>query len=132
MPPARAKVCAGGAVSVTSRASIAGYHTEKSEPRQGFFVYLLSVRRLLLTWSRVLCMYRDMTNTTTTTKHTHPVVFGRRVADCPRCAELNAGAAPVRWAGSRNAQFEAQRIAAIAAHDCTRSKCGPVCTAFDW
>jgi hypothetical protein len=43
-----------------------------------------------------------MSNTLTrTTKHTHPVVFGRREADCPRCDELNAGAEPIRWHRSR-------------------------------
>lgn len=65
-----------------------------------------------------------------TTKHTHPVVFGRREAGCPRCAELSAGAAPVRW--STRHDEEQRRIEAIRRHDCTASKCGPVCTAFDW
>lgn len=31
------------------------------------------------------------------TKHTHPMVFGRLEAGCPRCAELAAGAPPIRW-----------------------------------
>jgi hypothetical protein len=65
-----------------------------------------------------------------TTKHTHPVVFGRRVAGCPRCAELDEGAAPVRWAGT-DRHMEAARLAEIRAHDCRRSGCGPVCVAFD-
>jgi len=32
-----------------------------------------------------------------TTRHTHAVVFGRREAGCPRCAELSAGAPVRRW-----------------------------------
>lgn len=32
-----------------------------------------------------------------TTKHTHPVVFGRKVTGCPRCIELANGAAPLQW-----------------------------------
>ena len=67
-----------------------------------------------------------------TTKHTHPVIFGRKVADCPRCAELSAGAAPVRWNISYRREQEARRIADIRNHDCKRSGCGSVCTAFDW
>jgi hypothetical protein len=31
------------------------------------------------------------------TKHTHGPNFGRIVAGCPRCAELEAGAEPVSW-----------------------------------
>jgi hypothetical protein len=68
------------------------------------------------------------------TKHNHPVVYGRRVADCPRCAELEAGAAPrTRFRPlypSRDDQRA--RIDAIRAHSCKASRCGPVCTAFDW
>lgn len=30
------------------------------------------------------------------TKHNHTLIFGRREAGCPRCAELNEGAAPIR------------------------------------
>lgn len=67
-----------------------------------------------------------------TTQHTHTVVFGRKVEGCPRCEELLAGAKPVQGWGVRKAQFEAQRSADIRAHDCIKSKCGPVCTAFDW
>jgi hypothetical protein len=67
-----------------------------------------------------------------TTLHSHLVVFGRRVAGCPRCAELAAGAPPVRGWGYRTKIEEAKRLAAIRAHDCKASRCGPVCTAFDW
>lgn len=66
------------------------------------------------------------------TKHTHPVVFGRKVADCPRCQELISGALPVQWSSQRRAVLEASRIRAIREHDCAKSGCGPVCTAFDW
>lgn len=67
------------------------------------------------------------------TQHTHQVIFGRKVAGCPRCTELTAGA-PVRQQAWRQTGrlMQAQRIAAIRAHDCRASKCGPVCTAFDY
>lgn len=67
-----------------------------------------------------------------TTKHSHVMVFGRKVAGCPRCAELAAGAEPVRWSTARYAQDSASRLAEIRAHDCRARGCGPVCTAFDW
>lgn len=68
-----------------------------------------------------------------TTKHTGTLVFGRckDVSDCPRCAELNAGARPVRWGPSR-AQQDAQRVAEIRAHNCQASRCGRVCTFGQW
>jgi len=74
----------------------------------------------------------------TTTKHTHPMVFGRREAGCPRCAELNNGAAPIRWAIRRREDDARERSAQIAAHfaqpnhNCPGGPCYPVCTAFDW
>lgn len=64
-----------------------------------------------------------------TTAHSHPMVFGRRVAGCPRCAELDAGAPPVRWSSQRSS--DARRVAEIRAHDCRRSNCGVVCTFGD-
>lgn len=64
-----------------------------------------------------------------TTKHTHGANFGRRVAGCPRCDELKNGAQPIRWATQR---YNGSRLAEIRAHDCVASRCGPVCTAFDW
>ena len=67
-----------------------------------------------------------------TTKHTHPVVFGRRVADCPRCTELTLGAPAVQWRGYSERKHQADTLAAIRAHNCAVSRCGPVCTAFDW
>ena len=68
-----------------------------------------------------------------TTKHSHPMVFGRREAGCPRCAELNAGAAPVRWSAAR--RDDAQRVREVHAHFSGRRHrsggCGPVCTFGD-
>ena len=67
-----------------------------------------------------------------TTKHTcGGPVFGRKTPGCPRCDELLAGAAPVRWSITRRAD-DAERAAAIRAHDCAQSGCSFVCTAFDW
>jgi hypothetical protein len=73
-------------------------------------------------------------------------IFGRLapVGDCPRCDELRNGSAPVQWSGTRmvynNGRLvretpairDAMLRAAIRAHDCTKSRCGPICTAFDW
>ena len=50
-----------------------------------------------------------------TTKHTHPVVFGRKVEGCPRCVELLAGAPVVTWAPSRPQQ-DARRCREIREH----------------
>ena len=68
----------------------------------------------------------------TTTKHTHDVVFGRKVDFCPRCEELKAGAAPVKWNIDRkriNDQVLAQEIRN---HNCSKSGCGPICTFGQW
>jgi hypothetical protein len=71
--------------------------------------------------------------TTTTTKHTHRLVFGRRVAGCPRCAELDAGAPAVRQPWRQRGALRQQQLRdAIRSHDCRVAGCGPVCTAFDW
>lgn len=72
----------------------------------------------------------------TTTKHNHGPNFGRREDDCPRCVELDNGA-PVRrpgWVNSlgKRARDEQATLAAIRSHDCRKSNCGVVCTAFDW
>ncbi len=70
-----------------------------------------------------------------TTKHTHPVVFGRKVDGCPRCEELKAGAAPIQWAPSFK-QRDAQRCREIAAHFSSHQHlsggCGVVCTFGEW
>jgi hypothetical protein len=60
--------------------------------------------------------------------------FGRLApyGSCARCDELHRGAAPRDGYGSRAKRLEAQRVQAIRSHDCRRSGCGPVCTAFDW
>ncbi len=70
-----------------------------------------------------------MRHTTTTTRHTcGGPAFGRRTAGCPRCDELAAGAAPVRWATSRRADT----LADLRKHDCRASRCASVCTFGDW
>ena len=73
--------------------------------------------------------------TVPTTQHTHQVVFGRKVEGCPRCTELRLGMPARQWAGYSSRDRAAQaaaRTREIRAHDCTRSRCGPVCTAFDY
>ena len=70
-----------------------------------------------------------------TTKHTHQVVFGRKVDGCPRCDELRAGAEPVRWNLSRREQArldDERRAREIRDHDCRTSRCSVVCTFGDW
>lgn len=71
-----------------------------------------------------------------TTKHScnngNGPAFGRKTAECPRCDELIAGAAPVSWGGSygNNASYKAQ-LNRVYTHTCS-AKCGPVCTADQW
>lgn len=59
-------------------------------------------------------------------------VFGTLApkGDCARCDELREGAAPRGryWTKS----YERLSTAAIKAHDCKSSRCGPVCTFGDW
>lgn len=57
--------------------------------------------------------------------------FGRLDASCPRCQELAQGAPARNW-GQAGRQQELRVLAAISAHDCKASHCGPVCTAFEW
>jgi formamidopyrimidine-DNA glycosylase len=82
------------------------------------------------------------------TKHTHPVVFGRREDGCPRCAELAAGAevrtSPKWEAVSRHRAQAAQDAAWFARHRAEARRLGycptcqtpatrtAVCTCFDW
>lgn len=70
------------------------------------------------------------------TKHndTCKLAFGRpsKHTNCPRCEELKTGAKPRAWAISKAKQADAMRSKAIYAHNCIKSNCGPVCTAFDW
>jgi hypothetical protein len=74
--------------------------------------------------------------TTTATKHTASctMVFGnpRPETGCPRCAELANGSPARSWSISRRRADDAARIAEIRRHNCTTSRCGTVCTAFDW
>jgi hypothetical protein len=70
------------------------------------------------------------------TKHsaTCRMAFGRKDPSCARCVELLNGAAP-RQLGYRPRDRKAEDLAlsqAIRAHDCKRSGCGVVCTAFQW
>ena len=67
-----------------------------------------------------------------TTQHTHQVVFGRKVAGCPRCVELAAGAKPVTGWGAQKRQFQAMAIRDIRSHDCRQSGCSVVCTFGDY
>jgi hypothetical protein len=78
----------------------------------------------------------------TTTQHTccppgRGPAWGRKTPGCPRCDELLAGAEPRaahagHEAAQRKARAEADRTRGIREHDCVASKCGRVCTAFDW
>lgn len=67
--------------------------------------------------------------------HNHQVVFGRRVVGCARCAELAAGAAPVRWGRGRGRDMEAQAVSDTRRHFASSRHlsggCGPVCTYGD-
>jgi hypothetical protein len=76
-------------------------------------------------------------DTQMTTKHSTDckMVFGRKDASCPRCQELIAGAAPIKWAPSF-AQRDAQACREVAAHFASARHlsggCGPVCTFGEW
>lgn len=76
--------------------------------------------------------YIGRMKTETQTKHTHPVVFGRREAGCPRCDELRAGAPVRRWVGTSRKEDERRFARDLAAHDCKASRCAVVCTFGDW
>lgn len=78
-----------------------------------------------------------------TTKHNHAPRFGQKFDGCPRCDELKAGAAPVQWFHSgiwdaarkrylTAAEASAKRSEEIRNHNCKTSRCGVVCTAFQW
>lgn len=70
-----------------------------------------------------------------TIKHTcnngNNPVFGRKTPGCARCDELIAGAPSVKWVNHKK-EAEESRIRAIRNHNCVTSRCGPVCTAFEW
>jgi len=66
------------------------------------------------------------------------MAFGHKDASCPRCQELLNGAEARTWNMSTNYQMthgvgpEYQRFRKeLKDHDCVKSKCGPVCTAFE-
>jgi hypothetical protein len=69
---------------------------------------------------------------TMTTKHSHGPNFGNLVDTCPRCQELKNGAPAVKWSGTLRKEQEARLIQDIKNHDCKKSGCMLVCTAFDW
>ena len=75
-------------------------------------------------------------NKSTNTRHTcnsgDGPYFGRKTAGCPRCDELLAGSKPIAGWGDHKRMWEAQTLRAIQSHDCVKSNCGSVCTAFDW
>lgn len=71
----------------------------------------------------------------TRTKHTcDGPVFGRLAprGHCRRCDELRFGLPARSWGGADKRRCEAAALAAIRAHDCAVSRCGPICTAFQW
>lgn len=74
-----------------------------------------------------------MANTRHTCNGGRGPTFGRlSPKTCSRCFELQMGAPRCEgWGGSKRAD-EAQRIREIAAHDCRRSGCLPICTFGDW
>jgi hypothetical protein len=59
-------------------------------------------------------------------------VFGRLDANCERCQDLAKGAPRRRGWGALKRENDERRAREIREHDCGKSKCGPVCTAFDW
>ena len=63
-------------------------------------------------------------------------VFKNYDMSCPRCIELaNGSKARSGWQGkyyANKARQETQLRNALKNHDCVKSNCGPVCTAFDW
>lgn len=74
------------------------------------------------------------------TKHNHGPNFGKRMAGCPRCDELNNGAAPIVQAwrkplpfgGSNKGPTSAEIHAHFNSHKHLSGGCGPVCTFGDW
>lgn len=76
--------------------------------------------------------------TMTATKHKHDCsrVFKNYDMSCPRCVELAEGAKPRdgwqrQYYGNKKVE-EARFMKQLKAHDCVKSNCGVVCTAFDW
>jgi hypothetical protein len=77
-------------------------------------------------------------NTMNNIKHTPNCsrVFKNYDLTCPRCIELSKGAKPRDgWQAdyySRKDSQDKARAKAIKNHDCIKSNCGAVCTAFEW
>ena len=71
-------------------------------------------------------------NTNTKHKDGCARVFKRYDLTCPRCCELAEGFSARQGWGAMRRKAEEERTRAIRAHDCKASRCGPVCTAFDW
>lgn len=69
-----------------------------------------------------------------TTKHTcGGPVFGRKTPGCPRCDELLAGKAPVRWnVRTQNIDRASEIRAHFQSHKHLSGGCGPVCTFGEW
>jgi hypothetical protein len=64
--------------------------------------------------------------------HNHKPNFGKKVDDCDRCQQLKNGApAKTVYIRDRNRE-DADRAREIREHNCQKSNCGIVCTAFDW
>lgn len=59
-------------------------------------------------------------------------VFSRYDLTCPRCIELSTGSAPRQGWNSPRKAADLALSQAIANHDCKKSGCLPICTAFDW
>lgn len=59
-------------------------------------------------------------------------VFGRKTAGCPRCDELLAGADPVVWSYDLRRKQQEQVRRWNMQHDCSKSRCAPICTFGDW
>lgn len=64
------------------------------------------------------------------------MAFGRKDEKCPRCVEMMNGASPRSgWQKGyyeNKKRDEENRLESIRNHDCVKSRCGYVCTAFEW
>lgn len=83
-------------------------------------------------------MYEKSYNKDGSLKHSNECTmqFGRKDPECARCAEMIAGA-PSRsgWQKSyftKKQQEENLVRTQVREHDCKKSGCGYVCTAFEW
>jgi hypothetical protein len=81
-------------------------------------------------------MYNKLLNKNGTTKHATEckMSFGRKDTQCHRCVELLNGDAPRADHANRafKAEQENNHIQNIKNHNCEKSNCGAVCTAFEW